>query len=108
MKNLAAIFICLSLAAPSIAGIIYVDANGTGDYPTIQAAINYAVNGDTVLVADGTYTGSGYRDIDFKGKSITLRSENGPENCIIDVNCPAVWLDPMRRTRGRAGRSCGR
>ena len=84
MKNLAAIFICLSLAAPSIAGIIYVDANGTGDYPTIQAAINYAVNGDTVLVADGTYTGSGNRDLDFTGKAVTLCSENGPDITIID------------------------
>jgi hypothetical protein len=55
-----------------------------GPKATIQAGINAAVNGDTVWVADGAYTGVGNRDLDFGGKLITVRSENGPENCIID------------------------
>ncbi|MCD4654818.1 right-handed parallel beta-helix repeat-containing protein, partial [bacterium] len=55
-----------------------------GDYSTIQLGINASNGGDTVLVADGTYTGNGNRDISFYGKAITVQSENGPENCIID------------------------
>ena len=54
------------------------------EYQTIQAAIDAAMDGDTVLAADGTYTGSGNKNILFYGKAITVKSENGPWNCIID------------------------
>src|SRR5439155_21789492 len=42
--------------------------------PTIQAAINAASNGDTVLVAPGTYR----ENINFMGKAITVTSSGGP------------------------------
>ena len=53
-------------------------------YATIGAAMTAATHGDTVLVADGTYTGAGNTNLWFNGKRIIVRSENGPENCIID------------------------
>ena len=72
------VLLAVSALAPAATRLV------PGDYDTIQAAIDAAIDGDTVLVADGTYTGEGNYDIEINGKSITIRSENGPENCIID------------------------
>ena len=68
------------------AATIHVDVNcpGSGDgsigdpYCSIQTAIDNALDTDEIVVADGTYTGPGNRDLDFGGKLITLRRRNGP------------------------------
>ena len=74
-------------------GIIYVDDDnttgpwdGTPDHPyaVIQDGIDVAADDYTVLVADGLYVGPGNMEIDFKGKAIRVKSENGYNNCIID------------------------
>lgn len=54
------------------------------DYAMIQDGIDASVDGDTVLVAAGTYTGSGNKDLDFSGKAIILKSENSLDETIID------------------------
>jgi hypothetical protein len=62
--------------------VIAVAADGSGEYPTIQAAIDSASAGDVIELADGTYRGDGNRDIDFRGKAVTVRSRSGnPEAC---------------------------
>ncbi|HEW78577.1 MAG TPA: hypothetical protein ENH34_01225, partial [Phycisphaerales bacterium] len=57
----------------------------TRTYPTIQSAIDAAGDGDIVVVAPGTYSGSGNVDLDFGGKAITVRSTIVPENPDWDI-----------------------
>jgi hypothetical protein len=58
MKKLIFALSCLCLAIPCLARTITVDDDGPADFNNIQAAINDANNGDTVVVADGIYTGN--------------------------------------------------
>ncbi|MBU0640048.1 MAG: hypothetical protein KKB50_14370 [Planctomycetes bacterium] len=80
--RLSVVVVVAALAGPAIlADTLYVPS----EYPTIQAAIVAAVNGDVVEIADGTYTGAGNVDLDFAGKAITVRSASGDAAlCIID------------------------
>ena len=72
-----------------------VNPEGTGDFPTIQAAIAGVQHGDVIELTDGTFTGDGNRDMDYLGKAITIRSQSGnPQACIID--CAGSRGDPHR------------
>ncbi len=73
----------LFVALPSLAHAATLNVP-SASYPTIQSGVNASQDGNTVLVADGTYSGPGNRDIDFNGKSITVTSQNGPTKTIID------------------------
>lgn len=84
MKAAALILTIVIFVAPCAARTIYLDASGTGDYPTIQDAIDDCNDGDVLILRAGIYAGPGNRDIAFEGKAITVRSQDGPSNCIID------------------------
>jgi len=91
------------LFVPKSAAIYYVATTGDNNndglsestpFATIQRAIDAADHGDDIIVADGSYTGAGNRYIHFNGKAIALRSESGPDNCIID--CQGSEAEPSR------------
>ena len=67
--------VIISLSAVS-ARIIQIPS----DFATIQSGIDAGNDGDTVLVASGTYMGDGNRDIDFQGKQIHLKSVLGRDS----------------------------
>jgi hypothetical protein len=79
------------LAAPAI---WRVEADRSGPQPTIQAAIDAAADGDTILVGPGTYTGEGNRDIELRGKAVAVIGREGPERTILQ--CEGVRGDPHR------------
>jgi hypothetical protein len=84
-RSVFALVLAAGLAAAVNADTICVCWDGSGDYLTIQEGIDAAADGDEVVVCDGTYTGSGNKDLDFHGKAITVRSASGdPGACIID------------------------
>jgi len=72
------VLLCLSLA-PALAGaaVITVHPDGTGDAPTIQAAIELAAPGDEVVLSPGVFAGPGNRDVSFLGKAVTVRGTGG-------------------------------
>ncbi len=76
--------------APGDPTVSDLDEDGSPDHPydSIQEAVNATGCGDVitniVTLMDGIYTGVGNKDLDFGGRTVTVRSMNGPENCIID------------------------
>jgi hypothetical protein len=60
------------------------DGSPAHPFDAIQEVIDLVQDGVEIVVADGTYTGEGNRNIDFCGKTLWLRSADGPSGCIID------------------------
>lgn len=79
------VFLAISLTAHPVSSITwYVTPDGSGEAPTIQAAIDSAATGDTVLVAPGFYSID--EDINIREQQrLYLIGEAGAEETIIDA-----------------------
>lgn len=68
-------------------------------YPNLQAAIDDSVDGDTIFLARGVWKGDGNRDLDFKGKKITvsgLRPEDSNYVAATIIDCEGTESYPHR------------
>ncbi len=85
--KLATLVLCAAFLWPAVASpaTYVVRPDGSGDFPTIQAAVDAVLEGDVIELADGIFTGDGNRDITFYGKDLIVRSQSGdPNTCAID------------------------
>ncbi|MCH2162391.1 MAG: hypothetical protein MK085_11025 [Phycisphaerales bacterium] len=73
-----------ALAPVATADIFTVDDDGPADFSSIQGAINASSDGDTILVAPGTYTLDADNVVNTLGKAISVASTNGPSVTIIN------------------------
>lgn len=85
------IIVCLAVFLFTLPVLEQTTLHVPGDYPSIQRAVNVAVNGDTVLVAPGTY----FENIEILAKQITVKSSHGPQSTVIDgsQNGSVVTID---------------
>jgi hypothetical protein len=84
------VFIASTIGAPGANGRTWrVNAAGTGDAPTIQAAIDSSAANDTVLVAPGTYTQAA---ILILKECLTVTGEGGAENTVLHTTGYAIML----------------
>lgn len=75
----------------SIPAVLGADIRIPADYPSFSRAVEAAVDGDSIIAADGVYTGPENTGI-FIYKTLQIRSENGPYNCILDSSDAAVFF----------------
>ena len=90
----------LVVPTPARGANLSVHPDGTGPYPSIQAAIDAARGGDTITLSDGVYTGPGNFNIDLRGKAITVASTSGdPRACVIDCEVDLATVDHLGHVR---------
>ncbi len=79
----------------------HVAADGSGDFATVQEAIDAATHLDTIELGDGVFRGKGNHDIRFDGKAVLLGSgspsaDAGVIDCVGAPQAPATGSPAIR------------
>ncbi len=103
MRRVIVIWGCVAGACVCEGRTITVDKNGPADFNNIQAAINDANEGDTVIVAEGRY----YENINFGGKDIVLRSTDPADSSVVENTViDGRFLDSVVMFAGTESAAC--
>ncbi|MEW5924850.1 MAG: right-handed parallel beta-helix repeat-containing protein, partial [Candidatus Zixiibacteriota bacterium] len=85
MKFVKILFGALGLLLCLFSALSATIINVPDDQPTIQAGVDAAASGDTILLKPGIYTGDGNNNIRLYDKSLVIIGTAGPDSTIIDV-----------------------
>jgi hypothetical protein len=62
------------------------------DYADMATALSSGISGDIIIVEDGTYTGANNKNLDPGTKNFHIKSRNGPELCIFNMQNSGRWM----------------
>jgi hypothetical protein len=68
------------------------DGSQQHPFDAVQEAVDHAIDGNTVTVRDGTYSGPGNDQVSLGSLALRLRSENGPESCVLVAAAGATGI----------------
>lgn len=88
LESILMILVLVSLSGQADSRVWYVDVEGTGDAPTINAAVDSVAVGDTVLVGPGYYFITESIGIH---RNISVISEEGAEQTTLHAEVPILF-----------------
>jgi len=92
--------LCLSASPAVMSGrTLEVGSTGKVGFATIQAAVDEAVDGDTVVIHPGRYMGYGNCDISLQRKAISVRSTDPEDPSVVEatvIDCQGMVSAPHR------------
>ena len=85
------IFVLLVISSPLLkSATIHIPS----EQATLEDAFNVAQNYDTILIASGTYSGTGFQNLHiYDDRNLYIVSEEGAENCIFNITGDFLLLD---------------
>lgn len=79
-------FALLFHAGPAGGTTYIIRPDGSGDFPTIQAGVDGSTSGDTLLLADGVFSGPGNRNLTMDMRATYIFAQSGQAtSCAIDL-----------------------